>query len=245
MKNKQLSLSLLFVSIFGIQHINAQFDEKMRFEVRACGSIPLGDFSNYYSYNQVIFGNIGSADTGIDIGIKLRQPTKYINNLSITLSVDFIRNEVCKQYKDDLYSTLKRQINNSSMSLNLRYPAYTNIPILIGLNYDIPIDDRYGFYIDGGIGANFASVSDLSAAVELNGLTASSTISINPIQALAGQVGAGILYNKIINLGINYNMLGTYSFTGIAKASNVAEISIPSRGNMSITTFSIYLGYRF
>ncbi len=252
MKNKQFLLSLLFVSIFGIQHINAQIDvklinaqidKKMSFEVRACGSFPQGDFSNYV-YEQTIFGNSGSADVGFDFGIKFCQPIKSIKNLSCTISIDYINNGLSQQFKDKFYADGKSAINNSSVNINMSYPTYTNIPIFAGLNYIIPIVAKYGLYVEGGIGTNFASVSDLIATAKYNGLSASSTISIKSSQALAGQIGAGFLFDKKISLGVNYNLLGSYSFSGTSKASNDLETVIPSEGKISITMLNIYLGYR-
>ncbi|MEI6752910.1 MAG: outer membrane beta-barrel protein [Paludibacter sp.] len=240
MKKKLSLLSLLFASIFSIQQINAQ----MNFEVRACGSLPQGDFSSNV-YEQAIFGNSGSADFGFDIGIKLIEPIKSIKNLSFTISIDYLNNGLTQQFKDKTYANLKSAINNSSVSLNLSYPTYSNIPCMAGLNYFTPIDTKYGLYIDGGIGINLASVSDLIATAKYNGLSASSTISIKSSQALAGQIGAGFLFDKKISLGVNYNLLGTYSFSGTSKASNDSETAIPSEGKMSINTLNIYLGYRF
>jgi len=248
MKKNLLLVSLSIIFLLDIQHINAQMNvqmnEQMNFEVRACGSFPQGDFSSNV-YEQAIFGKSGSADTGFDFGIKFLQPIKSVKNLSCTISIDYVNNGLSQQFKDKFYADGKSAINNSSVSINISYPTYTNIPIFAGLNYTIPIDAKYELYIDGGIGTNFASVSDIIATIKYNGLSASSSISIKSSQALAGQIGAGFLFDKRISLGVNYNLLGTYSFSGTSKDSNDLETAIPSEGKISITMLNIYLGYRF
>lgn len=222
---------------------NTKLNEKMSFEIHGCVSVPEGDFSNGI-YEQTIFGNCGSADVGFDFGIKLLQPIKNIKNLSCTISIDYVNNGMSQQFKDKFYTDLKSSINNSSISTSITYPAYSNIPVFAGLNYKIPIDNKYGLFIDGGIGTNFASVSNLTVIAKYNGLSASSTISINSYQAFAGQIGTGFLFDKKISLGVYYNMLGRYSLSGKSKAPNDSESTIQSVGKMSITMLNIYLGYR-
>jgi len=233
-------LSLLVIFSFIFQSISAQ----NKFEVHIGGALPQGGFADNNT-DQAIYGSSGCAETGVLLGAKFLHQFSSIKDLSLTFSADYSINSLSQKFKDEVSSSLKNQINNTSVSLNFKYPSYTNIPILVGLNYDILINPQTDFFINGGIGINFVSVSDLTATAKFNGLSATETISTNSAQGFAGQIGGGILFGKRISLGINYNLLGSYKLSGKDKASNDAEVSIASLGSLSINTLNLYIGYRF
>lgn len=240
MKKELLFLSLSMILLLTPQFVLAQ----TKFEVHVGGAFPEGDFSRY-NFDQAIFGNSGCAETGVDLGVKLFRPSSGNKNLYFTLSLDVINNALSKKFTDEIGSSMRASIENPNVKLSMTYPSYTNCPIMLGLSYNIPLDTRNDFYFDGGLGVNFISVSDMTLTAKYNGLSASETVSTESSQAFAGQIGVGVLFEKKINLGINYNLLGSYELHGKDKASNDSETTIPSTGTMSERTLNIYLGYRF
>lgn len=215
-------------------------------ELHVGAGIPQSSFSDE-GYANAFFGNSGNAVTGIDIAAKIYQPLAFTKDLKVTLGVNVMLNSINQNFKDNFKKDMEAQLGGSisQYNPNTTYPRYSNIPVMLGLNYQLPIMKQLYLYVNGEAGINFCSISDLKTEFKYQSESFTSTYIFNSSQAFAGRLGAGFLLNNKFSLGMDYNMLGSYKFDGKSTDSNGNSSNIPNDGKIQIRVLSLYVGYRF
>jgi|GEM_PF-874251 len=220
-----------------------------KFEIHLGISIPSGPFAEY-NYNNSFFVGSGSATTGLEVGLKYLHPISPDKRLSLTASIDLIQNGMDQKFKDDFQKTMDNSLSQYGLKTSTKYPNYLNTPVLVGVNYRIPVDEKFSIYADAGLGLNFLSITDIVATAteymgQLKGGSQSSRIEFDSSTKFAAQVGAGFLFTNRYSIGLHYNQLGSYNITGRNVASNGKTTNINSEKAVDINQLCLTFGMLF
>lgn len=226
---------------------------KDNLEIHTGLSIPLGSFADN-NYNNSIFDGSGCAVIGVNVGVKYSYPISSIKNLSATLGVDLIQNGMSQYFKDHFQQSIDNSIdntdNNYGMKINVKYCNYMNIPVLLGLNYKIPLNDKLSLYANAGLGINFSGLSDITMTPYYTGSfqpqskPQPASITFSPLSKFASQLGGGVLINNV-SIGLYYNQLGSYKFQGQNLSSSGNRSVINAGTGLNITTYTLLIGLHF
>jgi len=231
---KHLILIILFVSLTLISKAQGNFG------LHVGGSFPMSDFADDKSDNS------GSAGTGLNVGIKYFYPLSSCKGLSLTAGIDLLDNGLNQNAKDNL----KNQINSNTLGitgLTISTIDYINIPVLVGFNYNYPVDKNLSLFGDAGLGINYSKITDLSILFKYQGTQVKSTETFTPKTNLAFQFGGGLLILNNYTVGLHYNLLGTYAFNGkvTTEAAGQSQTENSSDMNVKISTLTLAVGIRF
>lgn len=215
-------------------------------EIHLGTGIPQGSFAQN-DLDNAIFGDVGSAVTGVDIAAKIYQPLPFCKDLKVTVGANFLLNAISQDFKDKVRKGIDSQLGGMSPqpSVDITYPRYMNIPVMVGLNYQVPVVKLLDLYVNGELGVNFSSVSNMLLNMSYMGQSSESTVSVNSQQAFATRLGAGLLLMNKFSLGVDYSLLGTYAYSGKTTASAGGSTAIKNYGKIPLRILGIYLGYRF
>lgn len=226
---------------------------KDNIEIHAGLSMPLGSFADN-NYNNSIFDGSGCAVTGVNTGVKYSYHINSIKNLSATLGVDLIQNGISQDFKDQFQqsidNTIDNTVNNYGMKIKVKYCNYINIPVLLGVNYKIPLNDKLSLYANAGLGINFSSLTDITMTPYYTGSfqpqskSQPASITFSPISKFASQLGGGVLINNI-SIGLLYNQLGNYEFQGQSISSSGNRSVINAETGLNINTYTLIIGLHF
>jgi hypothetical protein len=186
----------------------------------------------------------GSAGTGLNVGIKYFYPISTCKGLSLTAGIDFLDNGLNQNAKDNL----KNQTNITSVSnISINYSDYINIPLLVGFNYNFPVDKTFTLFGDAALGVNYSTITDLSILFKYQGTQLKSTETFTPLTKLAFQFGGGLLIQNTYTIGLHYNMLGSYAFKTKTtnETSGQSQTSNGSDADVKINTLTLEVGIRF
>ena len=210
-----------------------------KFDLHVGGSFATGDFKSNDSETG------GAASTGLEIGLKYLFPLSACDGLSLTGGIDWHYNGVNQIVKDEL-----RLLATASgyTNLSVDYFSYINVPVLVGLNYELPINKTLGVFGDAGMGFNYSKVTDLTMRFSYEGINAKTLESFDPKFKMAFQVGGGLSILKQYTIGLHYNMLGSYDYNG--KITNSAggqsqTIDNPSATKVKVNILNLTVGIRY
>lgn len=201
MKNFVLFFIILFFGIFGINFLNAQNNNELIFGFAfPQAEFGEGDFDNGMN-------GVGQATTGIHFGYKHYKPLK-INNLKMTLSIEAIYNELSRDFKDELEDQFGLNDYGEEYNIEITFPRYLNIPLLVGLNYSYKIQNDLFLFGEGNIGANIFKTTNLNVSGKdyygyVEGIT-----SFSPSVKFAYRYGVGLLYKEKYNITLSFYNLG-------------------------------------
>ena len=201
-------------------------------------SFPLGEFAADNSDYS------GSAGTGLNVGIKYFYPVSTCKGLSLTAGIDFLDNGLNQNTKDNL----KNQTNIAGVSnISINYSEYINIPLLVGFNYNFPVDKTFTLFGDAALGVNYSTITDLSILFKYQGTQLKSTETFTPLTKLAFQFGGGLLIQNTYTIGLHYNMLGSYAFKTKTtnETSGQSQTINGSDADVKINTLTLEVGIRF
>ncbi len=198
MKKSKLFATLAVVMTMGLGMATAQ----TTFSIGA--AFPVGDFAAKSSVTNALLGTTGTtggAATGLSAGLKY-QGNLPIFGLSIMGTADVMWNK------------LSDEVLHGTASENMAMPHYINVPLMAGLNYELPITLFLSIYAEAGIGCNARFITKAENDV------LHSTFSYDPAFSLAYQLGAGIKLGRLA-LAANYYCLGAATVEGDATSALV------------------------
>jgi len=243
--NKILLLALILVGL------NMFANSQEKFEIHAGTSIPTGSFADNI-YENYVFAGSGCATTGLNAGVKYLHQLSNMKGLSITLGIDLLQNGLTQDFKDQFQATIDNSINNSDnhgMKIKVKYSNYINIPVLGGIHYKLPLNNKLALYAEAGLGVNFSSITDLVMSSYFvgsfqQGQPQTAKITFTPLTRFATQIGGGILINNF-SIGLHYNQLGSYDFRGNSVSGSGSSNEISSEKELTISTYSLTAGFIF
>ncbi len=227
-------LILVFVLISSNMISKAQ----RNFGLHVGASIPVGDFANDNSD----YG--GGATTGLNVGVKYFIPLSSHKGLSLTLGVDYLNNGLDQASKD----MVKEQTPSGVSDVVVNYTDYINVPVLMGLNYKIPVTYSFSLFADAAIGFNYSAMTDMVISYKYLGTPIKSTMSFTPLTQLAYQFGVGMMIDNNYTIGLHSNLLGTHSFKAKAtqSSSGYSQTSdVPTTMDLKIDMVTLSVGIRF
>ena len=232
--NKHLILVFVFVSLTLISKAQGNFG------LHVGASFPMGDFADDKTDNS------GSAGTGLNVGIKYFYPVSTCKGLSLTAGIDLFDNGL----NQDATDNFKKQINANNLGisdLSISSFDYVNIPVLVGFNYNYPVDKTLSLFGDAALGINYSKITDLSILFKYQGTQVKSTETFTPKTNLAFQFGGGLLIQNTYSIGLHYNMLGSYAFKTKTtnETSGQSQTSNGSDADVKISTLTLEVGIRF
>ena len=232
--NKNLILVFVFFSITILSKAQGTFG------LHVGASFPMGDFADDKSDNS------GSAGTGLNVGLKYFYPVSTCKGLSLTAGIDWLDNGLNQNTLDNL----KNQINTNTLGitgLSISTFDYINIPVLVGFNYNYPVDKTLSLFGDAALGINYSKITDFSILFKYQGTQVKSTQLFTPKTNLAFQFGGGLLILNSYTIGLHYNMLGTYAFKGkvTTVAAGQSQTENSSDTKVKISTLTLAAGIHF
>lgn len=188
----------------------------------------------------------GQATTGLHLGFTHYKPLK-INNLYMTFSVSAIYNELSRDFKDELEEQSGFEDYEDEYDLEITYPRYFNIPVLIGLNYQYQLQDDIVIYGEGNIGGNIFKTTNLDFSGKDDYGPVEYKSSFRTSYKFSYRYGVGLLYKDKYFLNLRYYNLGTHK--------TKYKISIDEYGDtdtdtgyfrsMDVGILSLSLGFKF
>ena len=215
---KMLFAAFLTAALLGGNSLFAQSSSYMNLGL----NIPQGSFGSKASTCALFDASStqGGANLGANLGFKFINGTKA-KGLGIMFSIDGMYNGLQKDINIERYMhTAIPEI--AGLDVKVKNPSYINMPILLGLNYNLGLSNTIGIFAEGGAGINvrFLVPCKMTASGEVNvfGTNIQTDCSYEyhytPKVAFAFQFGGGIVISKAITLGVNYYNLGTSGVTG-------------------------------
>ena len=229
------NLILVFVLVSFSLYTKAQG----KFDLHVGGSFPTGDFKSVDSETG------GGASTGLDIGLKYLYPVSSSDGLSLTGGIDWHYNGINQTIKDDFRA---QATASGYTNVSIDYFSYINVPVLVGLNYQLPVNKTFAIFGDAGLGINYSKVTDLTMRFSVQGTNATATETFDSSIKMAFQVGAGLLIQKQYTIGLHYNILGSYAYNGkmTATMSGQSQTSdITPTGKISVNILDLTVGILF
>lgn len=137
-----------------------------RWNFYAGWSLPLGDYakadlaSNRWALTTG--GSLAGAGMGGNLGMAYHIPTRDSSRMSIALSTDLVINGVNSEIRVNRITTLANLRRNFA-TVKLTQPLFLHIPVLAGLHYETPINQKYNFYVTAQAGLGFNIITNRSA----------------------------------------------------------------------------------
>ncbi len=221
MKKSRIFVALAAAMTMGLGVANAQ----TTFSIG--GAFPVGDFAAKSSVTNALMGTTGAtggAATGLSAGLKY-QADLPIFGLSVMGTVDMMWNK------------LSEEVLHGTDDKGVTYPSYLNVPLMAGLNYELPLTLFLSIYAEAGIGCNTRFITKMKSDA-LN-----TTVSYDPAFSMAYQFGAGIKIGRVV-LGANYYCLGASSVKGDISSSVVNNKDM-TFGEVNPGLVTLRMGFEF
>lgn len=154
----------------------------------------------------------GYAGLGIGLGLEYRYPLGD-KGLSGLVSCDIFRNGIKRTYKEEYKKELEDDAEYFSFDYKIKFSAYYNIPILVGINYDFTVLDL-PLFVQGGPLLDILKVSNMRRTYTYsNNEPYVDLDTYAPSVAFGYGVRVGMTLAEKYILGIGYKSLGTHSFS--------------------------------
>ena len=222
------------------------FAQKDGFSLHLSGVFPTGwvaESHNEYDFN----GSYPSMGTGFGVGFKYQFHAPELANLRFLASAELMYNPLNGKLKDAIHSM---QFEYSEEDFKITLPKYFNIPLMVGLNYAIKLNDKINIFgeVAAGINlmlsTNFKEISvnkgicngyhywdddyyyDYDASYDYTS-THETTGKYNAI-TFAYRFGAGVTFDRI-SIGLHWYRWGKGKVSG---ESDYKEDHIHSNGDV-------------
>ena len=187
-------------------------------------------------------GDLGDEDyvgvgTGFGIGLKSYKPLEsMLPNLSLVFGAELYYHGLSSDVKDDWEE-------NYGSSADITYPMYFNLPVTIGANYTLPLQNSLGVYGEFALGANVSYITKEA----LEDGDEKYECSYDPAFGFCYGIEAGIVLNNKFHIGIRHNNLGSYKYKWKEEYSS-PSYSWDDKGKtekIDLSNTVIVLGIRF
>ncbi len=192
---------------------------QFQFSVHLGGSLPAGNFgktqiSNEDIYSSVLFNNYGeqgNAGPGFNLGVK-GKGFLPVEGLGFIATVDGFYNSLNK----DMYKFRERILNSvdyRDVDWEIKFPRYINIPVMLGLNYQMDFSDAFGIWVEAAAGLNVRIITDFETEYSEWSFYNEEIVDYRTSVCFAYQMGFGAMFANRISLGIHYYNLGIKSIS--------------------------------
>lgn len=224
------------IAAFAIQ-VNAQ----THFSLHLGGAFPSGDYGAYNKVEKLSIidpkGKDGSASMGINLGMKAKFDIASVNGLGVIATGDIFFNGINSDFSDDYAKYFEDNGLGTADDWEITTPKYLNVPIMVGANYTYNVNSNIGLFGEAAVGVNFRKITNLSATYtdpSNDEVVIKNTFDIST--SFAFQIGAGLIFNENVSLGIHYYSLGS------SKVKGKQTIEYPSSWGMTDENDKIKVG---
>lgn len=213
-KQVTVTLSLLGLSLTVLAQ-SPLLDQvrKGRFSIHGGLAIPTGGFAAdaHKTYDLSNRAELGRAGIGFLIGGKYLYSIND-NGLDLFLTADFLFNRSKKSARWELEQLVIEELG-SDANYTIKTPNFFSLPIIGGLRYHYPIQEKLAIYGDVGVGFSVIKRSDVVLSVASYHNHDYEVIwKSQPSTKFSYLMGVGFLINKRYSLGVQYTALGDHSF---------------------------------
>jgi len=196
------------------------------FDVHTNLSIPVGDFGD---------DDAGGAGIGANGGLKLNY---LINEDGVGAfgAVDFFINGTSRDVQEDLEDMFDEAFG---VQADYDFPEFRNIPFSAGLQFYIDTHEGVEILLNGGLTANYLSVSNFEIEIEGDVLE----MRTEPAFHLGFKAGAELLIAKKISLQVGYFGLGDHELNITTSAPGIPDEQAES--DMKVSILTVGFGYHF
>jgi hypothetical protein len=198
--NKILSVLLMLVFTASLSF------SQSKISFHAGASFPVSDFGSTNIENEDAKG----AATGINFGLNYLYPIGK-SGLAAFAGVDFMFNPTSNKYQDEIYASAGAIFSSAGTSFDISFSRYFSIPISVGLQYEAPITDKITLFGNAGLTASFLKISDQEMNLNLGFFNIEMKEEFDMANSFGFKIGAGVLFDDKISLGLNYFNMGKYS----------------------------------
>lgn len=154
----------------------------------------------------------GYSGLGFGVGFEYHHPFGE-NGLSGLVSCDIFRNGIKRTYKEEYKKELDIDAEYFSFDYKVKFSAYYNIPILVGVNYDFTVMD-VPLFVQGGPLLDILKVSNTRRTYTYSNNEPNVNRDTYALSVAFGYgVRVGITLAEKYILSIGYKSLGTHSFS--------------------------------
>ena len=237
-RNRDMIMKKMLLLVMCALSLNVFAQKIVKWSFSIGGAFPMGDFASMsYDNNTLISDCVlfdegkkcGGAAGGFNLGSEILVPLKK-DNIDFTIAFDLhlnglnnnvnsylgnIAQDLADYSAQQFYNAGASQVK-SECSINSR-PVYVNMPLLAGARYTIPASSEISFYVEGGVGYNFISISPCKITLKndlvYNGIMYNSTtnmaLSYSTNGSVAFRLGAGLNLGNCISFSAYYYYLGS------------------------------------
>lgn len=223
MRNVKFLFAAVAALLMGVSTMNAQTT------VRLGVGLPMGPYKDgsVTDWGCLISNSDkAAASLGFTLGAKYQMP--LVSGLNLMFTGDLFYN--------GLSDTITGKNNNSDS----KNPNYFNIPLMVGVDYNLSLGNAAAIYVEAGAGLNVRLMSGYTGAVNFGSLAAATAeITYDPAFTFAYQAGLGFKFNGRYSIGVNYYALGKADVKGKWKATASALGVGVSTGEQDFTAGKI------
>lgn len=221
-------------------------DERSTLLVYGSISSPTGDFGKKIGENPRITRrlgfdigeDVGLVNTGYAFGAEFSAPTG-IERLGWVISTIFIMN---KAEESKVRSEFEHQLGDT-VDIAFDFGNWINIPIMTGFKYQVSISPLLDIYSTVQAGINLTKAASRKASltgttpVTVQGASVNRTFSGETVEEttfdftrdIGFGFGGGLVFNKRITIGLRYLELGTPTYEGTRRLSELYFTQIVKR----------------
>jgi hypothetical protein len=216
---------LLFIALISLSAIS---QENLKIHIGA--GIPISDFGNE-NYSE---DYSGGAAVGINLGLSYNYP--LTEELGLFARADVNINGLNEDFKKDVENTVSF---SGILNPDVKHSKYINIPLSVGIKYEIDLMQSLSLFINGGVSLNFYKVTDFKVVYPNSEMSVSYELDNN----VGFMFGGGINLTDNICMELDYFALGKHSADGEIEIPGIGSINTDVDTKVDILVLS--LGYRF
>ena len=235
MKNLALFAVAMFICTATVAQSTQEtvVEEKAGYSLFKIGiSFPGDDLTNEKKND---FGEVG---TGLVFGLKSYKSLETtLPNLWLVYGAELYYNGLSSDTKDDIE-------DEYDSSVDITFPMFFNLPVTIGCNYTMPLQNSLSIYGELAAGLNISYITKLKYE---EGKDFDEYIFDTAVGFCYG-LEAGLIINEKFHIGIRFNNLGSYKYKYENTYTDYYGDEETDKGKwnkLDVTNTALVLGIRF
>lgn len=204
-------------------------------EIQVGVAVPQGDFASSANFKS-LFNGSGSASHGYYVGYKSLNPL-IAYNLFFTYSLGIQLNDFKGIYTEDPQ-------DEAGEIVNLEYAKYINVPLMVGLHYEMYMSHNMNLFAEAAVGLNVMKLTDVTIPSE----SIETSYKFKYSYDYGYKFSAGIVFNYRYTLSMNIHSLGSHivNFKETKRNGETTEtVDKQFTKPLSISSINLNIGIRF
>jgi hypothetical protein len=217
-------LSTLTVMVFTIFAFNSYSQSTI--SLHAGPAFATGDFGD---------GDFTNSNKTSGAGVGLNVGGKFVNTLNDKGLGLFLSGELnYNGLNSDAQDFFDKLVDGADVT----YMKFINVPLMGGLNFTIPANDKVSLFGEAGLGLDILKVTDMTFSANGN----DAVMSFEMSTALGFKFGGGLIIDDKYIISLHYNTLGEHKI----KSSLKADGDTQDQGTMKreVTILALTIGMK-